>query len=225
MLEDVLAVALDPARRLAPHEIPVLEHLERLIQGGSVRLPERPSPEDPSHDRGIERDRARRRGERIQARCDRGADRPRQILQDGVTALRRRRHQLLDEQRVALPTLREGSDQIGALPGREMRRESDRVRRGQRCEVERRGGPHGSAPSRPALQQLGPREGQQQHRRLPDAGGEGLEEVEEARIGPVDVLEHQEERTFRRDAFDQPACRVEEHLLVRHHLARGQSDQ
>ena len=58
---------------------------------------------------------------------------------------------------------------------------------------------------RAQLAQLGPRERDQQQRRVADPLGEVLDEVEERRLGPVDVVEHEHERPLARQRLEHPA--------------------
>ena len=60
-------------------------------------------------------------------------------------------------------------------------------------------------PGRAALEQVGPREAEDEDRRRPAPAGEVLDEVEQRRLGPVDVVEDDEQRTLLRRRLEQPA--------------------
>ena len=55
------------------------------------------------------------------------------------------------------------------------------------------------------LEQLGPSDAEQQHRGIPGPVRQVLDQVEEGRLGPMDVVEHDDERTFAREMLEQLA--------------------
>ena len=85
---------------------------------------------------------------------------------------------------------------------------------GQALERQRRVRGQAASPGGPLAEQLGPREGEQEQRHVLDARGERLEQVEEAVVGPVDVVEHQQRRLARRERLDEDAGGEEERLAV-----------
>ena len=73
-----------------------------------------------------------------------------------------------------------------------------RVLQGKRRERERRRIQLAAAPRRPPLEQFGPRRAEHEQRHAAGPIDEMVDEVEQALVGPVDVLEHQDERTLLR---------------------------
>ena len=70
---------------------------------------------------------------------------------------------------------------------------------GQRVEENRRAAQPAAAPVRPDVEQLGTGEAEHEHRRVAELD-ERLDEVEEGRRGPVDVVEDEQQRPFVREA-------------------------
>ena len=60
-------------------------------------------------------------------------------------------------------------------------------------------------PLRPDVEELGAREAEQEHRRAAEPVGEVLEQVEERRLAPLDVVEHGHERALRAEVLEQLA--------------------
>ena len=116
--------------------------------------------------------------------------------------------QLLDEQRVALGG--------GADPGLDRGRQSAATGQGrdqpaggsgaQRLEE------HGRrelavSPARARIEQLRAGRAEEQDGRVPAAFGDVLEQVEQGRLGPVDVLDDDDQRAHLRDLLEEPADR------------------
>ena len=74
----------------------------------------------------------------------------------------------------------------------------------QRLERDRR-----AAPARALVEQVGSREAEKQDRCVAAPAGDVLEQVEERRLGPVDVLEADDERALARERLEQPPDRPE----------------
>ena len=75
------------------------------------------------------------------------------------------------------------------------RRRAPRSRSGaQRLELDRGRAHAAAAPAGADVEQLGPREADEQQRRLAHPGGEVLDQLEQRLLGPVDVLEDEHER-------------------------------
>ena len=73
--------------------------------------------------------------------------------------------------------------------------------------------PHERAlPPRPLLEQLRPGDAEEQDRCVAAPAADVLDEVEQRRLGPVDVLEENEQRTLRAERLEQPAHGPEELL-------------
>ena len=116
--------------------------------------------------------------------------------------LRQHPDRLLDEERVALGLLEQraarGRRQLVVVEQRLDQRL--RVARAERLELDRRRAHAAAAPPRSDVEQLGPREADDQQRRVPDPGTDVLDELEERLLGPVDVLEDEHERLRARRA-------------------------
>ena len=116
---------------------------------------------------------------------------------DERAALEQHPHRLLDEERVALGLLEQRpSRSVGG---------SSRSASSASTSSSLSSGASGSssiavgadapaAPARPHVEQLRPREAEDQQRRVLDALGEVLDQLEQRLLGPVDVLEDEDER-------------------------------
>ena len=62
---------------------------------------------------------------------------------------------------------------------------------------------HAAAPARPALEQLGSTDAQEHDRRVVGSVGDVLDQVEECRMGPVKILQHDYDRSLSRKRFEQ----------------------
>ena len=78
---------------------------------------------------------------------------------------------------------------------------------GQRIQLHRGVRRQPRSPGRPGVEELGAGQGQEHDRDVADPGGQGLQEVQLAGVGPVDVLEHQQERLPARQLLHEPAGR------------------
>jgi hypothetical protein len=84
---------------------------------------------------------------------------------------------------------------------------------------------HAGAPRRPALDELGPRQREEDHRMVPDVGDEVVDQVEQRVVPPMQVLEDEEERLANGQVLDQPA-RPEQQvdLIVRRRVQAESQD-
>ena len=144
-------------------------------------------------------------GQLVDPCCEQGLDR-RWDAQVGAVLAHHREHLLHEEGispacvadpaaklRIELVPVEEAVDQLVAL---------------LRCkglEQYRRRVELATAPAGSALEQLGARQAQEQDRRVPAPVGNVLDEIEEARLRPVHVLEHGNERPLLRCPLHQPA--------------------
>ncbi len=91
-----------------------------------------------------------------------------------------------------------------------------RARRvGERIERECRVGGKPTAPARPIRQEGRPRERDEEDGNLAHPGGEGLEQVEHARVRPLDVVVEEERRAAQRHRLDEDPGREEQGLTVK----------
>ena len=161
----------------------------------------------------------------ISAWIDSGAPRDRPRLVEEV-AVAQHPHELLRVQRVPAGPLEQQLLRLGRQHrllqqrGHELRG----VRVGERREVDRRVVAEPRAPGGVRLVQLGPGGADDEQRDALRPVGEVLEEREQRRVGPVDVLDDQHERSPLRDRLQEPAPGGEQ-LLLRRRLARVDPEQ
>ena len=119
--------------------------------------------------------------------------------------------ELLRVERVAAGSLEQRLLRLGRQhrASEEVRDELRRLLVGERRERERRRVELAAAPARPPLEKLGPRGRDDQQRNVGDPVDELVEEVEEALVGPVDVLGDEDERTLLRKPFEEASPRGE----------------
>ena len=142
-------------------------------------------------------------GQAVEPRCDERVDRRR----DGVRrpALREHCGHLFEVERVALSGVRD------ALPRGRVERPllCDLVEQQARLVLGQRLQHHPAArvrqPARPLVEQIGAREAEEQHGGAVNPAGEVLEQVEERRLGPVDVLDEDDERPAATELLEEAA--------------------
>ena len=211
--EPVLALALH--RRLAggPHELLACELVQRpldLVRIAVVHRADRAGPEDLAQHRRVLEKRLALLRERVEAGRDQRVDRLRErhiraLLSAPCSSSRSRSR-----------SMRTNSSAYSGLPPARSRRsccvsagstacsqqggdELCRVRVRQRREVDRRVVAQPGAPGRMRLVQLGPGGADDEQRDTLRPVGQVLEKREQRRVGPVDVLHHQHQRsTLRR---------------------------
>ena len=114
---------------------------------------------------------------------------------------------LLDEQRVTVGRREDAlaSRRRQVVLAEQVVEQFDGGIAGQRLEQDRRRVHLAAAPLRAQLEQLGPRDHEQQHRGVAGPVGEVLHQVEQQGLGPVQVVDHQHERVRPRQVLEQPA--------------------
>ena len=127
-------------------------------------------------------------------------------VRDAGRAFQRSRQQLLEEERVPG---RPGENRrtvvvVERCVGVEAVEQHAGLIRGEGVEEDRRGVQPAPGPLRPGIEELGSREAEQQDRR-PGELGHMLDEVEEGRCPPVQVLEHEDDRSPSPECLEQPA--------------------
>ena len=133
--------------------------------------------------------------------------------------------QLLEEQRVALGGAGDAVGGVGGqgrLPGQVLE-QGRRLLGGQRLQQHGAGVQAPTRPARPLLQQLGPGHRDQQQARLPGQGGHLLQQVEQGRLGPVEVVDHHHQRLPVGQHLQEPPHRP--HRVLGGHRGRPQPDQ
>jgi hypothetical protein len=91
----------------------------------------------------------------------------------------------------------------------------------QRLEEDRGGVPLAAAPGRPLVEQLGSRQADEEYRGVPRPVGQMVEEVQERRLGPLQVVKSGDDRPFLRERLEQLAHGPEDFLARR--VAFGQT--
>ena len=169
--------------------------------------------EDASHDRGALGHRPLVGGQPVQAGRQQGRDRRRhgdrlEIPRGRPAAVARHQRavvdqgaeELLDVQGVALGRFRDPGPHRGRerAAGHERVDQLQRRPLGQRLEQDRRGVELAAAPGRAVVEELGTRRADEQDRRVAGEVGDRLEQVEQGRLGPVDVVDEDDERPLSR---------------------------
>ena len=205
--EDVLLRTGDGRPVVAPHELLALERVEPIVQElrvGARQRSERVGPEDLAQHRRLLEQAFLVVGQRVDPRRDHSLERRGHLRADAVP-VRQHARVLLGVQRVAARPLEQG----GLLLGREHaafeqdREQAGRVRLGERRErhAERVALP--AAPPGPALEQLGSRGADDEQRHACEPVGERVDEVEEAVVRPLEVLEDEHRRAPLAERFEE----------------------
>ena len=117
--------------------------------------------------------------------------------QRGVSPLRTDRRKLLEEERIALGELHDARRRVGAeLLGPGALDERARLVLRKRVEREQRARGHRRRPGGPHLDELRPRQADEQDRVLAGEGDDVLEQVQEARLRPLDVIDDGHQRAL-----------------------------
>ena len=217
VLEAVRRLARDRRARLAEQELALQEVVEQglVLRDVGREVLERALPEDPPDDRAALEQRLRIGREVVDAGRDERLQRVRDTIGRAVAgaALDEHADRLLDEQRVPLGAVeRFLRKRLGSLSGgaRELAEqlldELGALLLRERLELDRRRAHAPAAPTRSCVEQLGSGEAEDQDRR-PHPVGDVLDEVEQWRLGPVDVLEEEDERLDVGDPLHDLACR------------------
>jgi hypothetical protein len=132
---------------------------------------------------------------------------PRAVLEPEEPVVDEHAEHLLDEERVTLGGLQDpGSRVLGDLRATEqVVYEVGHLVPGEGLQQDLGGVQLPAAPVRTELQQLGSRDTQEQERRITRPVREVLDQIEEVRLRPVDVVEHAHERTLVREVFEELA--------------------
>ena len=193
VLERELDVALDLALRAPEDQAPFLEPVERLVDRRQLADPlQHAAPEGRTDHGGVEQGRARRRRQRVDPRGDRRSHGRRQLLARDL--VRHRGDQLLQEEGVPFGDRHHALDGGGRRLREEGGRHRLRVGIAERLERKGRLADQPAAPGASGLEELGPREREDHHPRVPDVRHEVIDQVEQGVVGPVHVLEHEQQR-------------------------------
>ncbi len=211
VLEDELRLPGDSRGELAPDELALLEPVERLVQFVSVAVQKEPDgfrPEDATDDRGALQRPLLRCLQQVDPRGqdalhgvgdvdvgDVGRREPSILATDDAALVDQLPDDLLQEERVAFGTFQDPRvDRMGeVLDFEEERNESVGVVARERFERDRRHVPLAATPPRTPVGELWTGGTHEQHG-SDDSVCELLEKVEQRRAGPVDVLDHDDDR-------------------------------
>ena len=155
-------------------------------------------------DGGVFERRALTRREPVQARGDEPVQRGGEVGRavGSVRVLADHGHELFDEERVAAAPLAQEVPELGIGIGEQGAEQGGRIGRVERLEVEL----HRVVAARgwaPVVDELGACGGREDHRERGNAGEEPREEIEQLLVGPVQVREHEDERTFCREPAEE----------------------
>ena len=240
--EHELRLAREARRIVREHQLLDAESSERVADARLVSTREcrdRAGPEHPADDRRVLQDLFLVEGQRVETRRDQTLDRTRYLdVADRAGELppgaRHRTKQavvdqlandLLDVERVALASVGDHPRELGLDVDRQEVGEHRRalIRR-QRVEVDRRRVALAAAPGRPDVEQLGPRERHDQDRALREVR-EMIDEIEQPGVGPMDVLEREDQREASRHPFQEPTPRVEQIVAREGHGVAGADER
>src|SRR5512133_1015003 len=211
MPEGVLALTGHGAAPLAAHELAPLQLVETLLELEAVAAGdgrECARPEDLADDGGVLEQLLVRRVERVEAGGDDPVDRLGK-LEFLRPALARHANELLRVERVSAGPLEQRRLYL-RWTDRALEQgvhETCRIVVGERGERQRDRIRLAAAPGRPSREQLRSRGGNEEDGDVGEPVGQLVDEVEEAVVRPVQVLEHEHERTLLRERFEEPAPR------------------
>ena len=183
-----------------PGEVGVVEWTEILDVGAR---------EMAADDRRAAEDVQLARVETVETTCDQCFDRRRRLLERDIGRLRGECEQLLGEERIPARVLDDTVLHVGC--NRAARKLLDQGRdllRRQRIQLDHESRRRRATPAGPRLEQVAARDAQDQHRRV-DPLAEVLDEIEQRRLRPVDVVERDDQRPLPRDRLEQAANRPE----------------
>ena len=195
VLEAECAIAGDGRPFLRDDEFVVEQAVEQRVDFEVGHEPvQRAPPEDPADQRCALENALLARLQPVDAGRDHRLDAVRDAVEPFVVP--EHPHDLLEEERVALGPV----EQERALCRRHLGPLEQGVREQlalggvERRELDRARAPNAAAPGRTRVEEVGPRDGDDQHRDVAERAREVLDHVEERLLGPVDVLEDEDER-------------------------------
>jgi hypothetical protein len=192
--EHVCPFARDGRAPLTAHELLALERLEAVLGVLDARhVCQRSSPEHlPDDGRGLEQ-RLLLERERVEPRRDHSLDRVRQRERTAVLPLGEHPCVLLRVERIAA---RLGDELARLLPSDELLEEAGSLLLGERRERDECRVALAAAPAGPAVEELGARSAEDEDRHVRRPVDEVVDEVEEAVVRPVQILEDEDERSL-----------------------------
>ncbi len=133
-------------------------------------------------------------------RVDRGERLEPAVALDEHAVLDEHPQHLLEEERIASRGTPDRVGRLGIKRAGEVLQQRAGVLARKRRELDRR-----PRPRRPQLGQIRSRQAADEDRRVAAPAGQVLDEVEEGGLGPLDVVEHDDEGTLLRERLEQPA--------------------
>ena len=191
-------LAPDRAPRLVEHELAQQQVFQLRVDRFELRrkVQERALPEDSANHRGTLQKRLRLGCQPVDASRDQRLERVGDPADLCGAVLVEHPHRLLEEERVALG-LRKQLLSVGLAEravGHQRIHELLALDRTERFELDCGRADAATAPAGPDVEQLRPRERNQEKRRLAHPRRQMLDQLQERLLGPVDVLEDEHER-------------------------------
>ena len=210
--ERVLVVALHRRTPLAAHELLSREHMKAFFQFAARRAVhrlERTEPEDFPQHRGVVEERLLLAREDVEPCVDHALQRLRELLV--VAAFGEHPDELFCVQRIAAGPLQQRALLLDREDGPVDQRAQQprRVFFCERRERDRRGVPLAAAPVGPALEELRPRRRDDEDRHARRPVDQMVDEVQEPVVGPVEILEDEDQRMLLREVLEEVAPRRE----------------
>ena len=209
VLETERDLAADRRARLGEQEVAEQQVVDRLADVLDVRreVLDGAGPEDPADHGSSTEHRAVSRREPVDARADQRLQRVGDALDAAAAAaLQHHAYRLLDVQRVALRLVEQGSPGVGleraGLLGQERFHEQLALGAAECLELDRGRAHAATAPTGVDVEELGAGEAEDEERR-PHPVGEVLDQLEERLLGPVDVLEAEDDRLCLGELLDE----------------------
>ena len=202
--ERPFALAPNRGASLPGQEALAFEGVQQRV-GRMLVSAKRSGPEDLADHRRVLEDRLFLGREAVEARGDDPLERLGERHVFRGAALEVELCELLCVQRVALRAIQQRLLDLGRQnAAREDLRDQDRgLLRGEGSEPDHRGVQRSAAPARAALEQLRPRAADDEERDAAQPIDELVDEVEQALVGPVQVLEHEHERPLVGECFEE----------------------
>ena len=150
---------------------------------------------------------------------------PPSVLQHETTLIDEEPGDLLRVERVPFGSLGDprADRLIHGVVGEEVRDERSALLGAERFEQDRRRVQLSAGPSWVIVQELGTGHAREQDRGITREVGHVLDELQELRLGPLEVIDHEDQRPFRRELLEQHPDRPER--LLRRGLAAGDPDR
>ncbi len=229
MAERELGLPFDRGQPGRPNEIPAHELMEAVAHRPVVEPADRRQRSRPEHlaeNRGVLKQGLALGAQRVQAGCDQRLKRLRN--RDVVAGtFAQHLHELLGVERVAAGALEQALLRLGR-EHRPFEQSTDQPRRvvvRERRQRDRRRVSRAAAPRRVELEELGTRGAEDDERNGSRPRDQVLDELEQRRVCPVEVLDDEDEGSLRRNRFEKGTPGGERLVAVRCGFALGGSNE